>query len=167
MAAAGDSVGGVLETAVSGIPAGVGEPWFDTLEGILAHGLFSIPAVKGVEFGAGFAIADMTGSEANDAFRWESGKAVTVTNNNGGINGGITNGMPVLFRTAVKPTPSIYKKQDTIDFQKGENKELVIEGRHDPAIIHRARVVVDAMTALVIGDLLTGRMGTDYLRSNV
>ena len=167
MAAEGDSVGGVLETAVSGIPAGVGEPWFDTLESILAHGLFSIPAVKGVEFGAGFAIADMTGSEANDAFRWESGKAVTVTNNNGGINGGITNGMPVLFRTAVKPTPSIYKKQDTIDFQKGENKELVIEGRHDPAIIHRARVVVDAMTALVIGDLLTGRMGTDYLRSNV
>lgn len=164
--AEGDSVGGVLETLVTGIPAGVGEPWFDTMEGMLAHGIFSIPAVKGIEFGAGFAIADMMGSEANDPFRWEDGRAVTTSNNNGGINGGITNGMPVIFRTAVKPTPSIYKKQDTIDFRKGENKELIIEGRHDPAIIHRAGVVVDAVTALVIGDLLAVKLGTDYLRSS-
>ena len=165
-AAEGDSVGGLLETLVTGIPAGVGEPWFDTLEGMLAHGIFSIPAVKGIEFGAGFAIADMLGSEANDPFRWEDGRAVTTSNNNGGINGGITNGMPVVFRTAVKPTPSIYKKQDTIDFRQGQNKELVIEGRHDPAIIHRARAVADAVTALVIGDLLTVKFGTDYLRSS-
>ena len=162
-AADGDSVGGILETAVCGIPAGVGEPWFDTVESVLSHGIFAIPAVKGIEFGAGFALAGMLGSEANDPFRWAKDRAVTATNNNGGINGGITNGMPIVFRTAIKPTPSIYKKQDTVDFHAGENCELVIEGRHDPAIIHRARVVVDAVTALVLGDMLTLRYGTDFL----
>ncbi len=162
-AADGDSVGGVLETAVCGIPAGVGEPWFDTVESVLSHGIFAIPAVKGIEFGAGFALAGMLGSEANDPFRWAGDRAVTATNNNGGINGGITNGMPIVFRTVIKPTPSIYKQQDTVDFHAGENCELAIEGRHDPAIIHRARVVVDAVTALVLGDLLTLRYGTDFL----
>ncbi len=162
-AAGGDSVGGILETAVIGVPAGVGEPWFDTVESMLAHALFSVPAVKGVEFGAGFAFADMYGSEANDAFALRDGKVVTKTNNNGGINGGITNGMPILFNTVVKPTPSIFKEQDTVDIKAGTDTTLKIEGRHDPAIIHRARAVVDAVVALVIADMLTVRYGTDYL----
>lgn len=161
----GDSVGGILETIVTGMPAGVGEPWFDTLEGELAHGLFSIPAVKGVEFGAGFGFAEMKGSRANDAFAMEEGEVVTKTNHNGGINGGITNGMPIRFQTVVKPTPSIYKEQETVNLATGTNEKFQIQGRHDPAIIHRARVVVDSMTALVLADMLTTRYGTDWLRS--
>ena len=163
-AADGDSVGGILETAVIGLPEGIGEPWFDTVEGMLAHAVFSIPAVKGIEFGMGFDFAKMRGSEANDAFRYANGKVVTETNNNGGINGGITNGMPILFRTVVKPTPSIFKKQDTVDLSTKENAELELRGRHDPAIVHRARAVVDAVTALTICDLLAIRFGTDFLR---
>jgi chorismate synthase len=162
-ASAGDSVGGILETVVTGLPAGVGEPWFDTMESMLAHGLFSIPAVKGVEFGAGFGFATMKGSEANDAFEVKDGKVVTKTNHNGGINGGITNGMPIRFQTVVKPTPSIYKKQETVNMATMENEVMQIEGRHDPAIIHRARVVVDSMTAIVIADMLAVRFGTDWL----
>lgn len=160
----GDSVGGILETVVTGIPAGVGEPWFDTMESMLAHGLFSVPAVKGVEFGKGFAFADMKGSEANDAFEMQEDRVVTKTNNNGGINGGITNGMPVLFQTVIKPTPSIYKEQDTINVASQTNERIQIQGRHDPAIIHRARVVVDSMTAIVVSDMLALRYGTDWLR---
>lgn len=163
----GDSVGGVLETAVSGLPAGVGEPWFDTFEGLLSHILFSVPAVKGVEFGDGFALADMRGSEANDPYCFENGKVLTATNHNGGVTGGITNGMPVIFRCAVKPTPSIAKVQQTIDLASGENTTLSIKGRHDPAVLHRARVVVDAVTALCVADMLTGRYGTDYLANEV
>ncbi len=162
--AEGDSVGGVLETAVIGFPAGVGEPWFDTLESVLAHAAFSVPAVKGIEFGDGFALADKKGSEANDPFRIENGKIYTESNQNGGILGGISSGMPILFRTAIKPTPSIYKKQQTVDFGKNENTDLVIAGRHDPAIVHRARVVMDSVTALVLCDMLALRYGTDYLR---
>lgn len=162
-AEAGDSVGGVLETAVTGLPAGVGEPWFDTLEGLLAHGLFSIPAVKGVQFGAGFALVDARGSEFNDAFYMDGGTVKTKTNHNGGVNGGISNGMPVVFRCAVKPTPSIFKEQKTVDFLKGENAVLQLKGRHDPAVVHRARVVVDSVTALVLCDALAGRFGTDWL----
>ncbi len=161
----GDSVGGILETVVTGLPAGVGEPWFDTMESMLAHGLFSIPAVKGVEFGAGFGFADMKGSEANDAFEIKDGAVVTKTNHNGGINGGITNGMPVRFQTVIKPTPSIYKKQESVNVATMENAVMQIEGRHDPAIIHRARVVVDSMTAIVIADMLALRYGTDWLRA--
>lgn len=157
-----DSIGGILETAVTGVPAGVGEPWFDTIEGVLSHALFGIPAIKGVQFGAGFDKVCSLGSEYNDSFRNDNGKIYTETNNNGGINGGITNGMPITFRCAVKPTPSIYKKQQSIDLKTGEETELEINGRHDPAIIHRARVVVDSITALVIYDLLSGRYGTDY-----
>lgn len=161
----GDSVGGVLETAVIGLPAGVGEPWFDTLESVLAHGIFSIPAVKGLEFGKGFSLSDMRGSEANDAF-FTDGKSIgTQTNNNGGILGGISNGMPIVFRTAIKPTPSIYQAQNTVDFVKKENTELVIHGRHDPAVVHRARVVIDSMTALILCDMLALRFGTDYLKN--
>ncbi|MBQ8503231.1 MAG: chorismate synthase [Clostridia bacterium] len=161
--AEGDSTGGVLSTAVIGMPEGVGEPWFDTVEGMLAHALFSIPAVKGIEFGKGFEITKIPGSKANDPFRMENGKVVTSTNNNGGINGGITNGMPITFNLAVKPTPSIYKSQSTVDMEKKEDAVLEIKGRHDPAIIHRARVVVDSVTALVLCDLLTEKFGTDYL----
>ena len=159
----GDSVGGILETAVTGMPAGVGEPWFDTAEGLLAQAMFSIPAVKGVEFGAGFGITEMRGSDANDPMRMENGEVVAAKNNSGGINGGITSGMPILFRTAVKPTPSIYKEQMTVDLSSGENETLKLEGRHDPCIVHRARVVVDAMTALTLADILAGRYGTDWL----
>ncbi|MBP9988071.1 MAG: chorismate synthase [Ruminococcus sp.] len=149
----GDSVGGILETAVIGLPAGIGEPWFDSLEGQLSHILFSVPSIKGVEFGAGFGIADMYGSQANDVFRISDGKIITETNNNGGINGGISNGMPIIFRCAVKPTPSICKEQNTVDFVRMENTKIQVSGRHDPAIIHRARVVIDSVTALAIYDL--------------
>ncbi len=163
----GDSVGGVLETAVIGMPAGVGEPWFDTIEGMLSHALFSIPAIKGVQFGNAFEMVDMTGSQYNDSFRMDGDKIVTATNHNGGINGGITNGMPLLFQCAVKPTPSIYKEQETVNFFTKENATLQIQGRHDPAIIHRARVVVDSVTALVLCDVLSGRFGTDWLYSEI
>ena len=162
----GDSVGGILESAIIGIPAGVGEPWFDSMESMLSHALFSIPAVKGVEFGLGFAFADAYGSEANDEFAIKSGRVVTESNNNGGINGGITNGMPITFRTVIKPTPSIFKKQQSVSLFRGEECTLELSGRHDPAIIHRARAVVDAMAALVIADMLTVRYGTDYLAGN-
>lgn len=165
-ASAGDSVGGVLETAVIGLPAGIGEPWFDTVEGLLSHALFSIPAVKGVEFGDGFAMADGTGSRCNDSFFVENGEIVTATNHNGGINGGISNGMPLLFRCAVKPTPSIGKEQQTVNFLHRENTTVTVRGRHDPAIVHRARVVVDSVTALVLCDLLAERFGTDWLHGD-
>ncbi|HBB20419.1 MAG TPA: chorismate synthase [Ruminococcus sp.] len=159
----GDSVGGVLETAITGFPAGVGEPWFDTLESVLAHALFSIPAVKGVEFGAGFGCADMRGSQSNDPFRSSEGRIVTETNNCGGILGGISDGMPIVFRCAVKPTPSIYKEQKTVDLNTGENTDLQIKGRHDPAIVHRARVVCDSIAALVLCDQLALHFGTDWI----
>ncbi|MDE6538915.1 MAG: chorismate synthase [Ruminococcus sp.] len=159
----GDSVGGTLETVVTGFPAGVGEPWFDTIEGVLAHILFSVPAVKGVEFGDGFDITEKFGSTANDAYYSENGKVCTKTNHNGGVLGGITNGMPIVFRTAVKPTPSIYKEQNTIDLNTMQETTLQIKGRHDPAIVHRARVVVDSVTALVLCDQLALRYGTDWL----
>ena len=162
-AADGDSVGGVLETAILGMPAGVGEPWFDTVEGVLSHALFSVPAIKGVQFGDAFDMVNGRGSEYNDRFYISDKEIKTTTNHNGGINGGITNGMPVVFRCAVKPTPSIFKAQDTVDFMKGENAVLELKGRHDPAIIHRARVVVDSVTALAVADLLVMRYGTDWL----
>lgn len=162
----GDSVGGILETVITGIPAGVGEPWFDTVEGLLSKGLFSIPAVKGVSFGDGFDFADQKGSKSNDPFHMEEDTVVTTKNSNGGINGGITNGMPIVIRTVVKPTPSIYQEQETVDFIKNENTTLQIQGRHDPCIVHRARVVADSICALVIADLLTGRFGTDFLGEN-
>ncbi|MBQ4121801.1 MAG: chorismate synthase [Clostridia bacterium] len=162
-ASEGDSVGGILETAVIGMPAGVGEPWFDSIESTLSHALFSIPAVKGVEFGSGFALADMTGSTANDPIAIENRNIVTKTNHNGGINGGITNGMPILFRTVIKPTPSIFKEQNTVNFIEKESATLSLGGRHDPAIVHRARAVQDAVTAIALADALVLRYGTDYL----
>lgn len=158
----GDSVGGILETAVIGIPAGVGEPWFDSVESVLSHILFSIPAVKGVSFGSGFDLAEMRGSEANDPYVKCGGVVMTATNHNGGIGGGITNGMPLLFKTAIKPTPSIAKTQRTVSLDSGEETEIAVTGRHDPCIVHRARAVVDACTAIALADLLALRCGTDF-----
>ena len=161
--AEGDSVGGILESCIIGMPCGVGEPFFDSIESSLSHILFSIPGIKGVEFGLGFGFADKRGSECNDAFCIKDGSVATVTNNNGGINGGISNGMPILFRTAVRPTPSIFKEQATVNLKEMTDTSIVIKGRHDPAIIHRARAVVDAACAIAVADMLAVRYGTDYL----
>ena len=149
-----DSVGGITQTAVCGLPAGVGEPWFDSVESLLSHAVFSIGGVKGIEFGGGFSAVCGHGSAFNDSFRMESGRVVTATNRNG---------MDVVFQCAVKPTPSIGQPQQTVDFLRGENAELTIHGRHDPAIIRRICPVLDSVTALVLCDLLTQRFGTDYL----
>ena len=162
--AEGDSVGGVLETAILGLPAGIGEPYFDSVESEIAHLAFSIPAVKGIEFGTGFGFAGLRGSEANDAFRMTAeGAVVTATNHNAGINGGIANGMPVVFRTAVKPTPSIYKQQDTVDYIAKKDAQLSIQGRHDPCIVPRAAIVQTCAAALAVGDLLTARYGARWM----
>ena len=156
-----DSVGGVIECAATGMPAGLGDPMFGGVENRLAAALFGIPAVKGVEFGDGFASARAHGSENNDPFAEEDGHVVTETNHAGGILGGITNGMPIVLRTAVKPTASISRPQRTVSLSAGENTDLVIHGRHDPCIAHRAVPVVEAVTAAVLLDLLLeGNHGT-------
>ena len=159
----GDSVGGIMQTAIYGVPAGLGEPWFDSLESMLSHAMFSIPAVKGVEFGIGFGCANMKGSEMNDEFYVSGENILTKSNNNGGINGGISNGMPIVFNCAVKPTSSIPRKQKTVNFIDKYDTEIEISGRHDSTIIPRACVVAEALSAIVIADLLIGRYGTDYL----
>lgn len=161
-AADSDSVGGCIELTVGGMPAGVGEPWFDSVESRLSHSLFSVPAVKGVEFGDGFAIAGLRGSQANDALCRDGGRIVTATNHNGGINGGITNGMPLVIRLAVKPTPTIAKEQNTVNFVTGEATVISAGGRHDPCLVHRALPVCEAVTALTLADLLAERYGTDW-----
>ena len=155
MAAKGDldSVGGVIECMITGLPAGLGNPFFDSVESALSHMMFSVPAVKGVEFGDGFALASMRGSGANDAFYYDGAAVKTKTNRNGGINGGITNGMPVLFRAAIKPTPSISRLQETIDTDTQENCTLEIKGRHDPCIVQRAVPVVEAAASWAILDV--------------
>jgi chorismate synthase len=157
----GDSLGGIIECAAVGLPAGLGSPIFDGVENRLAGALFGIPAVKGVEFGAGFAAAHSCGSENNDAFTVQNGAVVTKTNHAGGILGGITTGMPVVVRVAVKPTPSIAKTQQTVRLSVREDTELCIRGRHDPCIAHRAVPVVEAVTALVVLDLLLEQFGAD------
>lgn len=149
-----DSVGGTIECAVTGIEAGIGDPMFDGVEGVIAKAVFGVPAIKGIEFGKGFELARMRGSQSNDPFRYKDGKVVTETNNMGGILGGITNGMPVIFRAAVKPTPSISQKQKTVDLQKKENAELEIHGRHDPCIVPRAVPVIEAVTAIAIINMM-------------
>ncbi|MFZ2537473.1 MAG: chorismate synthase [Oscillospiraceae bacterium] len=158
-ASEGDSVGGVLETVILNMPAGIGEPFFNSIESRLSQLLFSVPGVKGVEFGLGFDITKLKGSQANDSFYMQNGDIKTKTNNNGGINGGISNAMPIVFKTAIKPTPSIYKEQETVNIESGKNEVLKINGRHDPAIIHRARVVVDSMAAIGLLDLFCERYG--------
>ena len=154
-----DSIGGVIECMATGLPAGLGAPFFDSVESEISHLLFSVPAVKGVEFGEGFGFAGMRGSQANDAFRMEADKVVTETNHSGGVNGGITNGMPVIFRCVIRPTPSIAQKQKTVSLKTGENTDLEIHGRHDPCILPRVVPVIEAMTAIAILDLWKERQG--------
>ena len=149
----GDSIGGVLECMITGLPAGLGAPFFDSVESGISHLLFSVPAVKGVEFGEGFGFAAMRGSEANDPFRMEAGQVVTTTNHSGGVNGGITNGMPVIFRCVIRPTPSIGKPQQTVSLKSGENAELAVKGRHDPCILPRAVPVIEAMAAIAVMEM--------------
>ncbi|MGE5678601.1 MAG: chorismate synthase [Pseudomonadota bacterium] len=150
----GDSVGGIIEAAVTGLKPGLGEPFFDSVESSLSHLIFSIPGVKGLEFGAGFEITKLNGSEANDGYYIEGDKVRTYSNNNGGIIGGITDGMPLVFRVAFKPTPSIAIKQRTIDIYRNENTEIEIRGRHDPCIVLRAVPVVESVTAIALLDML-------------
>ena len=149
-----DSVGGIVEVMAVGMPPGVGDPFFDSLESRLSHALFSVPAVKGIEFGAGFALAARKGSEANDPMTFDKGNVRTTRNNNGGITGGITNGMPVLFRVAIKPTPSIGQPQQTVNVTEGKDTILEVKGRHDPCIVPRAVPVIEAVTAWVLLDML-------------
>lgn len=149
-----DSVGGIIEAAILNLPCGLGEPFFDSIESNLAQLLFSVPAVKGVEFGKGFEITKMPGSQANDVLYMDKVSVKMKTNNNGGINGGISNGMPIVFRVAMKPTPSIAKLQNTIDMSKGEDSELSVTGRHDPCIVLRALPVIEACAAMSILDFI-------------
>jgi len=148
----GDSIGGIIEGVALNVPVGLGEPVFDTLDGDLAKALFAIPAVKGVEFGLGFSVARKRGSENNDPFTIKNGKIVTVTNNAGGILGGISNGMPIVVRAAIKPTPSIARKQETVNIQTMESATLEIKGRHDACIVPRAVPVVESMMAVTLSD---------------
>ena len=152
--AEGDSVGGVIECAVSGCPAGIGDPMFGGMENRISSLVFGIPAVKGIEFGAGFDAAKMLGSENNDPFAVENGNIITKTNNCGGILGGITTGMPIVFRAAVKPTPSIAREQDTVDLRTMENTKLTVHGRHDPCIVPRAVPCIEAAAAIAVYDAL-------------
>ena len=154
-----DSVGAVCECVVFGCPAGIGNDYFDGLEGKLAQLLFAIPAVKGVEFGAGFALADLRGSEADDPIRMDGDRVVTAANHNGGVNGGITNGMPLIVRTVVKPTPTIRTPRRTVSLASRSDAEITVHGRHDPAIAPRAAIVQTAVTALVLCDLLAEAEG--------
>ena len=150
-----DSVGGIIDCVVTGVPVGCGEYMFDSLESVISQLVFAVPAVKGIEFGKGFGFASIRGSEANDPFYYDdSGKVKTKTNNNGGINGGLSNGMPITFRVVIKPTPSIAKEQDTVDLQKKENAKLKITGRHDACITPRAVPVIEAVTSIAIYDSL-------------
>ena len=149
-----DSVGGVVSCICDGVPVGMGEPFFDTVEGEIAKIMFAIPAVKGVEFGAGFRAASMRGSEHNDPFVVIDGRLRTAKNDAGGVLGGISNGMPITFRVAFKPTASIAKEQRSVDRTKMEETDIKVEGRHDPCIVPRAVIVVEAATAIVLADLL-------------
>lgn len=149
-----DSVGGIIECVILGLPAGIGEPMFEGIENVIASAIFAIPAVKGIEFGSGFAGSRLTGSKNNDPFIYSDGKIKTTSNNHGGILGGITSGMPLIFSVAIKPTSSICIEQDTVSFSKKENTKLKIKGRHDPCIVPRAVPCVESAAAISIYDAL-------------
>lgn len=149
----GDSLGGVIEVRIDGLPVGLGEPFFDSIESAIAHVVFSVPAIKGIEFGAGFRAARMRGSEHNDAFAWVDGQVRTVTNHAGGILGGLATGMPVVFRAVVKPTSSIARPQQTVDLARRTSHTLAVTGRHDPCIVPRAVVVLESVAAMALVDL--------------
>lgn len=153
---AGDSVGGVIECAVIGLPAGVGCPLFEGMENVIASAIFAIPAIKGIEFGSGFDGSRLRGSINNDPFNYSDGRISTLTNNHGGILGGITTGMPLIFRAAIKPTPSISIEQNTVSFSKKENAKISIKGRHDPCIVPRVVPCVESAAAIAIYDMLLG-----------
>lgn len=154
-----DSVGGIIECRISGVPAGIGNPMFDGIENAISRAVFGIPAVKGIEFGAGFSASRMRGSEMNDEFYYaEDGSVKTRTNNCGGILGGITTGMDIIFRVSIKPTPSIARVQNTISYSKKENEKIKIEGRHDPCIVPRAVPCVEAAAAIVMTDFMMDRI---------
>ncbi len=148
----GDSVGGIVECVATNVPIGLGEPVFSSLESDISKAIFSIPAVKGIEFGTGFGVSELKGSENNDAFIIEDGKILTKTNNSGGILGGISSGMPIIFRVAIKPTPSIRNKQDSVNILEIKETTIQIEGRHDPCLVPRAVPVIESMTAVVLVD---------------
>lgn len=150
-----DSVGGTIECAVIGLNAGMGEPFFGSIEGKISQAMFCIPAIKGIEFGIGFEGTKLFGSQHNDPYRYENGRVVTATNNNGGILGGLSTGMPIVFSVAVKPTPSIGKEQDTIDRINKVNSKLIINGRHDPCIVPRAVPCIEAAAAIAIYDMVS------------
>jgi len=150
----GDSVGGVIECAVIGLPVGIGGPLFGGIEGEISKNIFAVPAVKGIEFGAGFSVSKMYGSENNDPFFFDEDTVKTKTNNAGGILGGISNGMPVIFRVAIKPTPSIMKEQESVNLETKTSEKLVIKGRHDPCIVKRAVPVIEAVAAISILNML-------------
>ena len=152
--AEGDSVGGVVECYAAGVPAGLGDPMFDGVENRLARALFGIPAVRGVEFGLGFAAADMRGSAHNDPFRMDGGAVTTATNRHGGALGGITSGMPVVVRAAFKPTPSIARPQPAVSLSRRADATLTVEGRHDPCVVPRAVPVVEAAVAFTLYDMM-------------
>lgn len=161
-----DSIGGIIQTAIINLPVGLGEPLFSSLESEISRAMFSIGAIKGIEFGSGFNFASLKGSEANDEFLIKDNKVITKTNHNGGINGGISNGMPVLFNVVVKPTPSIYKQQNTINMKDLTNTTIKINGRHDPAIVRRINIVIRAMSAFVIADMLITKYGVDVFNKD-
>ena len=154
---AGDSLGGVIECAVLGLPAGLGDPMFDGMENRIASAVFAVPAVKGIEFGAGFAAAGLRGSENNDPFSVENGRIITTSNHCGGILGGITDGMPLTFRAAVKPTPSIARPQQSVNLKTGKIVPLTVTGRHDPCIVPRAVPCIEAAAAIAVYDALLAR----------
>ena len=157
----GDSVGGVIECMVTGLPAGLVEPMFGGVESRIAQIVYGVPAVKAVDFGAGYSAAYMRGSQCNDAYTVENGDIRTLTNNSGGILGGITNGMPLIFQAAIKPTPSISIQQQSVSISQGEDRKLTVKGRHDPCIVPRAVPVIEAAAAIAIFDLILGNTQTD------
>lgn len=156
-----DSVGGIIECCITGVPAGLGEPMFGGVESRIAQIVYGIPAVKSVEFGIGREASELRGSQCNDAFTVKNGKISTLTNHAGGILGGITNGMPVIFRAAIKPTPSISRPQQSVSLSKAQQQELIVKGRHDPCIVPRAVPVIEAAAAIAMFDLILGNTQTD------